>query len=93
MRSLLEVAAPGDRMLQTNALDMTRSLKKSGARMAVSRLARHVLPADSHWRWQFMQGPPGSGKNVPARCTPTSLRSVTTDVMLEVSRFTQFKRL
>ena len=93
MRSLLEVAVPGDRMLQINGLDMIMSFKKSGARMAVSRLARHVLPADSHWRRQFMQGPPGSGKIGLARCTPTSLRSVTTDVMLEVSRFTQFKRL
>jgi predicted ATPase with chaperone activity len=40
-----------------------------------------------------MQAPPGSGKTLPARCTPTILPSMTTDEMLEVSRFTQFKRL
>jgi predicted ATPase with chaperone activity len=40
-----------------------------------------------------MQGPPGSGKTLLARCTPTilpSMTSMTTDEMLEVSRFMQF---
>jgi magnesium chelatase family protein len=40
-----------------------------------------------------MQGPPGSGKTLLARCTPTILPSMTTDEMLEVSKFTQFIRL
>jgi magnesium chelatase family protein len=40
-----------------------------------------------------MQGPPGSGKTLLARCTPTILPGMTTGEMLEVSRFTQFIRL
>ena len=34
----------------------------------------------------LMQGPPGSGKTLLARCTPTILPSMTTDEMLEVTK-------
>jgi predicted ATPase with chaperone activity len=40
-----------------------------------------------------MQSPPGSGKTLRARYTPTILPSMTTDEVVEVSRLTQFIRL
>jgi hypothetical protein len=42
---------------------------------------------------RLLQGPPGSGKTLLTRCTPTILPGMTTGEMLEVSRFTQFIRL
>jgi predicted ATPase with chaperone activity len=41
----------------------------------------------------YVAGPPGSGKTLLARCTPTILPGMTTGEMLEVSRLTQFIHL